>query len=152
MIIDRMENLYLYAGLSAGLAKAFEILKDGKLTKKTDGRYDIDSDLYYIVQHYITKPMAEGKLEAHRKYIDVQFVAEGRKVIGYAPVGQLEISQAYDEQKDIAFYKVPEKTGAVVLSEGMFCVLFPHDAHMPGRQLNGPADVHKIFVKVKTHA
>ena len=32
------------------------------------------------------KAESEGKLEAHRKYIDVQYVISGEELMGYAPL------------------------------------------------------------------
>lgn len=150
MIVDKIENAHLYAGLSEKIAKALEILRDEKLLEKGDGRYDVDGDeLYYMIQHYQTSPVEQGRLEAHRKYIDIQFVAKGEELLGFCVLDNLEIEEAYDEAKDCAFYKAPKSIGTVHLQAGMFCVLFPEDAHMPGRELNGPADVVKVVVKVK---
>lgn len=150
MIADRIENWRLYAGLSDGISKAFEILMDGGTALKKDGRYEVQGDrLYYNVQHYKTRAIEESKFEAHEKYIDVQFVVEGKELIGVARKDKLKISQAYDSDKDVAFYKVPAEFSSVIMKAGMFCVLFPHDAHMPCVQAGEPADVHKVVVKIK---
>jgi YhcH/YjgK/YiaL family protein len=153
MVIDKLENAYLYTSLSAKIGKGFEVLKDKKLSTKKDGRYDINGDnLYYIIQRYTTKPIKEGRLEAHKKYIDIQFVASGEEVIGHSFPGQLNIQEPYDEAKDVVFYKVPDEINTVKLSKGMFCILFPQDGHMPGCQLNGPSNVVKVVVKLKINA
>ncbi|MDD5064690.1 MAG: YhcH/YjgK/YiaL family protein [Phycisphaerae bacterium] len=150
MVTDKLENAYLYAGLSAKIKKGLEILKDEKLSAKKDGRYEIDGDnIYCLVQRYTTKPIEEGRLEAHKKYIDIQFAAEGEEVIGHSELSQLNIEKPYDEAKDVAFYEVPEKINTVKLSKGMFCILFPQDGHMPCCQLAGPCEVLKVVVKVK---
>ena len=150
MIVDKIENAYLYAGVSAKIKAGLEILKDEKLSTKKDGRYEVNGDeLYYIVQRYTTKPIKEGRLEAHKKYIDIQFAAEGEELIGHCLLGQLNIEEPYDEGKDVAFYKVPEKINTIRLSERMFCILFPQDGHMPGCQAAGACNILKIVVKVK---
>jgi len=150
MIVDRIENALLYAALNNRFKKAFEILKDKTLIQKSDGRYEVDGDkLYYIVQHYTTKPREECKLEAHKKYIDVQFIASGQEIIYYTTLNGLKIETPYDQTKDVAFYKVPVDLTAVNLRPGMFCILFPQDAHIPGCQIDGPSNVHKVVVKVK---
>jgi len=150
MIIDKLENADLYAGLSAKIKRGLEVLKDKKLSAKKDGRYEVDGDeLYYMVQRYPTKPIKEGRLEAHKRYIDIQFAAEGEEVIGHCLLGQLNVEEPYDEAKDVVFYKVPEKINTVKLSEGMFCILFPQDGHMPCCHLAGPCKVLKVVVKVK---
>lgn len=153
MIADRIENAHLYVNLSPKIAKALHLLKDKGLAEKDNGRYDVDADdLFYIVDRYQTQPIETGRLEAHRKYVDIQFVAEGEELLGFAPLDNLEIDQAYDEAKDCAFYKVPEKISTLNLKAGMFCILFGADAHMPSRQLNGPSQVLKVVVKVRIDA
>ena len=150
MIVDKIENAHLYANLSDRIAKALEILKDKSLAEKKDGRYDVDGEkLYYIVQRYKTHPIGQGKLEAHKKYIDIQFVAEGEELLVFAFLENLEIAEPYTEAKDAAFYKIPDKISTVRLGPGMFCILFPQDAHIPGCQINHPSNVVKIVAKVR---
>ena len=150
MIVDKIENSKLYAGLSARLAKALEVLQKEYFSKKADGRYDIDgSNLYYLVQRYQTKSMEQCKLEAHENYIDIQFAADGEEILAYTPIDNLEVTTPYNKEKDIVFYKTPAKITSVNLTEGTFCVLYPQDAHMPKCQLSGPSNVLKIVVKVK---
>ena len=153
MIVDRIENAHLYTGLPGKIANALQIPRDNKLAEKENGRYNVDGDnLYYLVQRYETKPTEQGKLEAHKKYTDIQFVAAGEELLGFAPLENLETKTPYDEAGDYTFYKVPERITNVNLQTGMFCVLFPQDGHMPGCQLNGPSNVVKVVVKLKTNA
>jgi len=150
MIVDKIENAHLYSNLFPNLARALEVSKNTDLSEKADGRYDIDGDnLFYFVQRYTTKPIEQGKLETHQDYIDIQFVASGEELLGYAPLDDLEVTEPYNPEKDVAFYKTPANLTPVNLSAGMFCVLYPADAHMPGCQLNQPAQVLKAVVKVK---
>ena len=150
MIVDKIENAHLYGSISKRLAKGFKLLKDG-LEAKESGRYDVDGGgLYYMIQRYETKPVEEGRVESHRKYIDIQFIAEGEEMIGYMPIDTLKVEIPFDAETDVAFYKPRvEDMMKVRLKAGMFCVLFPDDAHMSCRQLNGASDVTKIMVKVK---
>lgn len=153
MIVDTIENAYLYNNISENLAKALEVLKELHPADLSDGRHDIDGDnVFLISQHYETKPFRQGKLEAHRKYIDIQFLAAGRELLGYAPGGDLETDQPYSEEKDVVFYKLPDRISSIVLVPGLFCILFPQDTHMPGRQINAPSSVHKVVIKVKLMA
>jgi YhcH/YjgK/YiaL family protein len=150
MILDQIDNTRLYVGLHARFAKAFEILTDKTLSQKQDGKYAVDGDnIYYTLQRYTTKPLSEGKLEAHRKYIDIQFLLAGVEVLGYTPLKGLTISEEYNPAKDIAFYKTPEQLTEVILEPGLSCILFPDDAHLPCRQLAGPTKVCKVVIKIK---
>lgn len=150
MIADRIDNIAACAGLSTRIVKALELLRDGNLDQKADGRYDVDGkELFYLVSHYTSKPVEECKFETHEKYIDVQAVFSGQESMGYAPVTDLTLQAPYDSSKDIAFYGKPGSYTKIALSAGMFCVFYPQDGHMPGGQLNGPADVHKVIVKIR---
>jgi biofilm protein TabA len=150
MILDRVENTRLYAPLHKGFAKAFAVLADPALAGKADGRYEIDgNDVYYIVQHYMTKPVDPNKLESHRKYVDIQVVLAGEELLGYAPTAGLDVVTPYDEAKDIMFYRVPAAMTQVKLEPGLFCLLYPHDAHLPCCQITRPAPVHKVVFKIK---
>ena len=171
MILDRIENAHLYIGLNAGFAKAFEILKDQTLAKKKDGKYAVDGDkIYCTIQRYATKPLNEGNLEAHRKYIDIQFLLTGEELLGYAPLKGLTTAEEYNPQKDIAFFQTPKEITKVKLEPGLFCILFPDDAHLPAlaaglaafeprgevsplggpcRQIAEPAEVRKAVIKVQ---
>jgi len=153
MIVDKIENAHLYANLSDRLTKALEILKNTDFAEKKDGRYDVDGDnLYYFVQRYTTMPAGQCKLEAHKNYIDIQFVADGRELLGYCPLENLETREPYNQAKDVALYKVPDRITPVNLAPAMFCALFPQDAHMPKCQLDTPSNVLKVVVKVKINA
>ena len=63
----------------------------------------------------------------------------------------LELEKPYDESGDYVLYKIPENYTPVTLSDGMFCILFQEDGHMPGKQLDGPNEVLKVVVKVKAN-
>ena len=50
------------------------------------GTYEIDGkQVYALVQEYQSKRPADGKWEAHRKYIDLQYVVRGRNEWGSRP-------------------------------------------------------------------
>jgi YhcH/YjgK/YiaL family protein len=150
MILDRIDNADFYAGLHPRFAKAFEIFNDETFAKKENGKYPVDgNEIYYTIQQYVTKPISEGKLEAHRKYIDIQFLLAGVELLGYAPVANLTVVEAYDKAKDIAFFSRPEKMTTVILEPGLFCILFPNDAHLPGCQVTGPAETQKVVIKIR---
>ena len=168
MILDTIDNTHLYLGLNTRFARAFEIFRDKTLSQKQDGRYAVDGEkIYYTIQRYTTKPMFSSRrngdatlspqaclgvssnLEAHRKYIDIQFLLEGVEILGYAPLKGLTTAQEYNPKKDIAFFNTPKDITKVILEPDLLCILFPDDAHLPGRQLNEPADVHKIVIKIR---
>lgn len=153
MIVDRIENAGLYKNISPELAKAFELLKNPAVLKKEVGKYEVEGDkLYYSVLKYSTKPLAEGKFEVHRKYIDVQYIIKGTELIACTDVARLKTAKPYDEASDVAFYDVTGEFNSVSMSAGWFCVFWPNDAHLPCRTLETESDVHKIVVKIKVES
>ena len=144
MIVDRIENAAIYSGLGERIAMGLASV----LTPREPGRYELDGDnVFVIAQRYQSKPLAEGKWESHRNYIDIQFVAEGVERIGWAPISRLILSEPYHETKDIAFYQ--GEGDFVTVPAGSFVILFPEDAHMPGIAVGTPAPVTKIVIKVR---
>ena len=85
-----------------------------------------------MVHEYNTKDKKKAKLEAHRKYIDIQYIHSGVELIGVAAFkDQIPITD--DTEKDLAFYE--GDASFIKLETGMFAIFFPDDLHMPGIKL-----------------
>jgi YhcH/YjgK/YiaL family protein len=148
MIIDKIENTHFYKGLSKRIEKAFDYIRETDLKNIKPGKYEIDGEnIFALISEYKTKAESEGKLEAHRKYLDVQYVIEGEELMGYAPLGDQIILEPYKEENDIVFF-TGEKSFTKV-STGMFAIFFPEDVHMPGINTGKISDVKKIVIKVR---
>ena len=158
MIVDKIENSGQYSNLGNRIQKSLDFIRKTDFKKLQPGRYDIDGDdIFALISEYQTKAESEGKLEAHRKYIDVQYIINGEELIGYAPLGnpafaeapsgKQEILESYNEENDIEFF-LGEKV-FIKVTEGMFAIFFPEDAHMPGINANGKSSVKKLVIKVK---
>jgi len=148
MIIDCIENTNLYNNINERINKAFEYIKTTDFTNIKPGKYAIDGDIIYAsVSQYQTKDKLESKPEAHRKYIDVQYIIEGNELIGYAPLYDQEIAVAYSETNDIAFYN--GDVSFLRMETGMFMILFPGDLHQPCIKEDTSTFVRKVVVKVK---
>lgn len=147
MILDNIRNCGLYAKENEKMKKGFDFIKEFLKNPKDLGKHQIDGDtVYAVVQEYETK--APVKFEAHKKYIDIQFIISGREKIGYADIASLELDTEYSDETDAAFYAKRENITELVLESGMFAVFYPEDGHMPGCFVEAPENVHKIVVKV----
>jgi biofilm protein TabA len=148
MIADLLSKTHLYAGLHRNFKKAFQYLERFDTGSFITGTHEIDGqDIYAIIQEYNPKTPSEGFLEAHRKYIDIQYIVSGEELIGYAPRQHLQESP-YIDNKD--FMKLSGDYDLIHAKEGMFFIFFPDDAHMPGLQTGGRNElVRKIVVKVR---
>jgi YhcH/YjgK/YiaL family protein len=147
MIVDTLDHSEQYISLHPRFQAAFAFLKNTDLQALPEGRLEIDgTNLFALTQNYQTKPVADGKLEAHRKYIDIQVVVSGEEYIGYAPLtGQAPVDP-FNAEKDMGLYH--GDANLIKISSGMFAIFYPHDAHLPCRQVQGPCAVKKIVVKV----
>lgn len=148
MIIDHLKYAAMYRGLHPRLAAAFDFLARADLAALPDGRQDIaGDDVYAMLSAYRTKPKAEGKWEAHRRYMDIQCLLSGRESVGYACLDALTVSKEYDVAADYLLFEGQGDT--VTLQPGVFALFGPQDAHQPGLTLGRPADVRKVVVKIR---
>lgn len=131
MILDRLEHACMYRPLSVEIARALDYLQQTDLAALADGRYELDGErLFAIVQRYRPKPVAEAMWEAHRRYVDVQYIVSGCERMGIAFLrSDLPVQQPYDPHKDIIFF---ETTGDLItVPAGSFTIFTPHDIHAP---------------------
>lgn len=149
MILDTLANCAQYTSISPRLVRAFTFLQQLPADAAV-GRHEIDGDeIYAFVQKHPTKPIAEKLLEVHRKYIDIQYIVNGREVIAWAPLAELkECTMPFDPALDAALYKGIPDMVSVQLRAGQFALLFPEDAHAPSCAWDVPAEVLKVVVKV----
>ena len=147
MIFDVLSNSALYSGLPCNLASALKFLMETDLSKLDIGRTDIDGDnLYALVQEYYTRPLSEGKWEAHRKYIDIQYMEIGMERMGFANLSQMQLGE-FEYEKDSQ--PMSGKGNFVDVFAGSFVIFFPDDGHMPGLCVDSTKQIRKIVIKVK---
>jgi len=150
MIIDKIENSHLYRSLGDRIERALEYISKTDLKNIKPGKYEIDGEnIFALISEYKTKSEQEGKLEAHRKYLDVQYVIAGEEMMGYVPLDRQQILEPYKKENDIIFFN-GEKSFKKV-SSGMFAIFFPEDVHMPGISVNEKSSVKKLVIKVKVN-
>ena len=147
MIFDTLKNIGNYKGLGR-VYTALEFLAKTDFSNMELGKYELDGDnIFYMVQSYDTDP-DKTIAEAHKKYIDIQFMVKGEELIGVAPMGLDEKETEAIPQNDVWFYEC--KTESITLIENSFMVLYPNDLHCPGVATNNtPMTCRKVVVKVK---
>ncbi len=146
MIIDKLANADKYVTLHKDFKMVFDFLKNHNIANMDCGRHELrGNDVFFNLQEYETK--ASQKLEAHKKYIDIQVVATGCEYMGYTSIENTSISEEYNEEKDVMFLN-----GAVdklLADNTMFLIFFPEDAHMPALSVNEDKHVKKAIFKIK---
>lgn len=150
MIFDTIENCEQYYKLHPNYEKAFSFLKDAIKKFPETGKHEIlGDDLFASVQAYNTLT-EDGKMEAHKKYVDIQFIVSGKETMIVNDIAKSELTDQYREDWDAAFYKVDESCSKLTLTPGCFVVLLPNDAHRPCVAFDGVSEaVEKIVMKVK---
>ncbi len=148
MIYDTLRNSSLYFPVHPEFRKVFKFLSARNILKLPLGRLEIGrSGTFAIVQEYLTKNESEGLIECHRKYIDVQYVADGVEKAGISAKSACRETTKYDKDKD--FQMLSGKVGFIPLDPSVFAVFFPDDGHMPcitdGRR---KSKVRKIVFKI----
>ena len=148
MILDHLSQAGQYFALHSHFPKAFEFLSGPDLADLEPGRHEIDGDsLYAIVIKSAGQAKDQAKLEAHRKYIDIQFVVAGLDEIGWRNASSCKnIAKPFDADSDAGLFTDPVSSWFTV-QPGHFALFFPEDAHAPGV---GPGEFHKVVLKIKT--
>jgi len=148
MITDQIKNASLYSNVNPFMQKTFEYLTTTDFSAVEPGKYEIDGEnVYALVSTYNTKPLSVGKWEAHKRYIDVQYIFSGKEKIGFTNFEKVIPLEEYNEEKDIAIYK--GEGNFFIMDEKYFAIFFPTDVHMPGLAIHIPKEIKKIVVKVR---
>ncbi|MBQ8766509.1 MAG: YhcH/YjgK/YiaL family protein [Clostridia bacterium] len=146
MIFDTLDNIKNYEG-TGRVYTALKFLSETDFTKMELGRYELDGDnIYYMIQRYETDP-DKTISEAHKKYIDIQFMVDGEEIIGVAPISCEKTETEAKPENDVWFYEC--KTEPLTLIKNSFMVLYPNDLHCPGVAVDNPLSCLKVVVKVK---
>lgn len=149
MISDTIKNKDLYTAVSPRIKAGLDYLAKTDFSVMEPGRIELDgSDLFVLVQKYDSLPKEQGKWECHRKYADIQYIADGVELIGFNNISKMETVTEYNPDKDISFLK--GDGDYVTLTKGSYAIFFPEDAHQPKvAPGDKPGSVTKVVIKVK---
>ncbi len=146
MILDRLSEAARYERLHPGFGAAFRFLRETDLAALAPGRHPLAGSHLYANHDLRIGVGREGAvLEAHRRFVDVQYTLGGLEIMGWRGLAECRCPRAgYDEERDIVFFDdAPESWFAV--PPGSFAIFYPEDAHAP---LAGQGGLDKIIVKV----
>lgn len=114
------------------------------------GRHTFDTVNYMNVDVTETAPASQRLMEAHRNYIDIQYVIEGDENIGWQPLCQagpvVDDSDDSRAGSDAWFYN-PDIAGdtVIAMTPGTYAIFTPADGH---RCLCAPDGQGKAIRKV----
>ena len=151
MIVAKLEQIAQQAALSPRLHKGLEFLQQLDPQGLEPGTIEVEGrEVYAMVQSYTSRPVTDSpRFEAHRKYLDIQYLVSGTEAMGWAPLEQLEVNMPYNAEKDVMLGTVPAAARTLVpFTAGYAILLYPSDAHGPGLAAGEPEPIVKIVVKV----
>lgn len=146
MIIDKLENLKLYASLNPLFPRVLEFLQQHDLNTLEEGKHEIvGKDLFVNIQVAKGKTPEAAVIETHDKMIDIQIPISAPETYGYTQRDQLP-KETYNAEKDIT--KIPDLAADsyVTCLPGMFAIFFPQDGHAPC--IAGVPEIKKAIFKV----
>ncbi len=145
MIIDNIEQSDKYISLHKDFKLVFDYLKTHDISKLECGKHELrGNEVFFNLQEYETKPIQ--KLEAHKKYIDIQVVAIGEEYMGYTNIDKTTVSEEYNEEKDVMFLN--GSVDKLLANNKTFLIFYPQDAHMPALSVEQPKYVKKAIFKI----
>lgn len=130
--------------LNKRIIEGLNYLSSTDFVNVEDGRHELTDYMYANIQTYQTKE--DALFEAHRDYIDIQYIISGEEKIGVTDYSNCTEAIAYEKEKDIEFLNGEGEY--YPLKEGEYMILYPQDAHKPSISLNNQSTVRKVVVKV----
>jgi YhcH/YjgK/YiaL family protein len=127
--------------------KAFEFLNNPELAELKPGKYIIDSTFVFATISYADSyDSSKVKWEAHRKYLDLQYLISGSLFYEMAPYNKKDISVPYNDSTDMErvitnngkYYKAAPKS---------LFVFFPSDAHKSVKE-HAADIVKRVVIKI----
>lgn len=148
-LLNIKEEIELY---SPGIRVGLRFLLETDLFSLPLGEQEIQGkEIYAKISEYKTEPKEHRRPENHEKYVDIQYVCSGEEMMGLSMITEVgEIDEDCRNDRDIIFYKSVTGETEIILTQGMFAVLFPWDVHRPNCNVDEKiANVRKILVKVR---
>ena len=119
-------------------------IKDGECIKEI-----LSEDIFVLKQAYYTKNRKDCFFEAHKKYIDIQFMVKGEEYMDVCDLDSLEIINEYVEKTDFAHYKGKEDgISKLLIRENYLAIFYPSDAHQPCVKVEKEELIYKAVIKI----
>jgi YhcH/YjgK/YiaL family protein len=145
MICARLSEAQSYLGIHPNLDLALRCLTPEFLSTVTDQRQELKGEQVYVTGFtYETLPKEDTFYEAHKRYLDIHLMLEGKERVDIAHPADLQLFQ---QEGDFYAYH-GEAEQSLLLTPGQFLVVFPGDAHRIKIQAEGPEKVTKAVFKV----
>lgn len=145
MIIGTLADSARIEPLHPLFKQVFDYIKSHDLLHAPLERIELDGERLFI-NNVLAKAKTEQEqpLEAHRRYLDIHVLLEGKERIGWRALEDCaEPREPFNEADD--YMLIDQRATAYVdLQPGQFAIVYPEDAHAP---LIGEGEIRKLIVK-----
>ena len=146
--IDKKQFYEHYQQFPQRWKLVFDFIKNNDLGQIPLGITELSEEVYFNMQEYTTRDFGELILEAHQKYIDLQYVISGRELIGSGCLSEAVNVAPYNEETDYAGYKLPIFP-FYLANPDYFFIFFPNQPHLPGVNAGKETPMRKVVFKIK---
>lgn len=147
MIFGNIKNLNEYDYLPVNIKKCFEYAASNDLLNYEKGSYKIDGDnLFVNIVEYETTEVENRFWEAHRNYLDLHLMLDGKEQIDLNFIENMEEKEFV--KKDDFLPLEGDKNGYVILEKDDFLVCYPNDAHRTAVKVRSSEKIKKAIFKI----
>lgn len=113
------------------------------------GQYTIDGERCFVkISDPMTRPLSQCKIESHRHYIDLQYVAQGTERFGHVK-NMNDATPLAPYKPDIINYN-SDKVKFMNSTPDIFFLFFPRNLHLAmGQAKKNPEKVRLIVAKIE---
>ena len=148
MIFGNVENLDEFRYLDKAVKACFEYARSHDLAGFEKGSHEIDGERLFVnIVEYTTTTPQNRFWEAHRNYLDVHLMLDGREQIDLNFIGNM-VQKEFVPQDDFLPLE-GEPNSHVILENGDFLICYPNDGHRTAVQVDSPQAIKKAIFKVK---
>lgn len=148
MIFGNVNNLDEYPFLEKQVKECFIYAKEHALVEYEKGSYGIDGERLFVnIVEYKTVKAEERFWEAHKNYLDVHLMLDGREQIDLNFIQNMELKEYVP--KDDFLPMDGEKNSSVILRNGDFLICYPSDGHRTAIVAGESQKIKKAIFKVR---
>ncbi|WP_210490164.1 YhcH/YjgK/YiaL family protein [Rufibacter aurantiacus] len=132
MVLDQLQHASRYYALHPLFRQAFAFLQEADVQNLPTGKHELaGDDLFAIISEGPGVAPEDAKMEAHRKYIDIQYIISGVDHMGWQDLSACGDSmEPYSAERDVYFFPVKPSSWFDVPA-GFFTIFYPNDVHAP---------------------
>ncbi len=147
MITGNIQDLHLHLSPEVS-AIILQFIREGNVERYDPGKYPLDKGINAIIIKTKSRNISGQQFEAHRWYLDLHYLHEGRELLAFASAHGLRVSQAYDEEGDYKLYHPPQQYSQINLNKSQFTLFQLEDAHCAQGHLDEQNELVKCVFKI----